>query len=297
MHKTRFNALQLHLAIRPRGPLLIKAGGLSANPALPDMQFVRTYHPHLGETVYLPGSSVKGAIRAFCEKVLRTIDKRDSWQWACSTFPSEIESCSKKLEGLRDSAQIYCRSCGSCRLFGHTRLRGRVCCSDFFPTSSLGTEVRYGVAISRLSQAVAQGPFELEAVVAGVFSGQIIIENYELWQLGVLCLALQSMNQGLLKLGFGKNRGFGDVAVEVRQAIIDEAVQLRGHPALTVLRGLGAFVPAEDQARYGLFLPHHLDGLPVPAHIEELGPYWRRMYDAGSWPACVQQIMSAITSA
>ena len=44
MHKTRYNALRLTLAISPRGPLLIKAGGVSANPSLPDMQFVRTVH-------------------------------------------------------------------------------------------------------------------------------------------------------------------------------------------------------------------------------------------------------------
>jgi CRISPR-associated protein Csm3 len=212
MHKTRYNALRLTLEIRPRGPLLIKAGGLSADPTLPDMQFVRTYHPEKGETVYIPGSSLKGVVRGFTEKVLRTLNRTNSWRWACPTFPDERESCAKRLEKGEEQ-------CG--RL---PSILWRV--PDLRPYSPQGpgrvhrllagiteikTEIRYGVAISRLSHAVAQGPFEMEIAVDGTFKGYLLLENYELWQLGLLALALESMNQGLVKVGFGKNRGFGEV--------------------------------------------------------------------------------------
>ena len=61
MHKALLCELHLDFAIEPRGPLLIKSGReAGADPTLPDMNFVRTYHPTLGETVYLPGSSLKG---------------------------------------------------------------------------------------------------------------------------------------------------------------------------------------------------------------------------------------------
>ncbi|MGQ9715880.1 MAG: RAMP superfamily CRISPR-associated protein, partial [Anaerolineae bacterium] len=167
MHKTRYNALSLTLEISPKGPLLVKAGGISANPSLPDMQFVRTYHAERGETVYIPGSSLKGVVRGFVEKALRTLDDHNSWRWACPTFPDEDGSCAKRLGKEEKSAAIYKQSCGACRIFGHTRLKGRAAFTDLFPTDEVKTEIRYGVAISRLSHAVAHGPFEMEVAVSG----------------------------------------------------------------------------------------------------------------------------------
>ncbi|ABQ89839.1 RAMP superfamily CRISPR-associated protein [Roseiflexus sp. RS-1] len=291
MHKTRYNALRLTLEIRPRGSLLIKAGGLSADPTLPDMQFVRTYHPEKGETVYIPGSSLKGVVRGFTEKVLRTLGRTDSWHWACPTFPDERESCAKRLEKVEDSAVVYRQSCGACRIFGHTRLKGRAAFTDLLPATEIKTEIRYGVAISRLSHAVAQGPFEMEVVVDGAFIGHLFLENYELWQLGLLVLALESMNNGLVKVGFGKNRGFGEVVVTVMEAQVEEA-GFQDDP--NTLRGLAAFVAKEEQDRYGLYAPIRLNGLPAPAQSLNLGLYQRRVYDGQGWQSIASVAMNAL---
>jgi len=291
MHKTRYNALRLTLEIRPCGPLLIKAGGLSADPTLPDMQFVRTYHPGKGETVYIPGSSLKGVVRGFTEKVLRTVNQTNSWRWACPTFPDERGSCAKRLEEEEDSTAVYRQSCGACRIFGHTRLKGRVAFTDFLPATEIKTEIRYGVAISRLSHAVAQGPFEMEVVVDGAFSGHLFLENYELWQLGLLVLALESMNNGLVKVGFGKNRGFGEVVVTVTEAQVEEAGS-QDNP--NILRGLAAFVAKEEQNRYGLYTPIQLNGLPAPTQSLNLGLYQRRVYDDQGWQSIARVAISAL---
>ncbi len=61
MHKRLLNEAILSIAIEPHGPILIKAGDKGADPTLPDMEFVRT-----NGTPYLPGSSLKGVIRAHC---------------------------------------------------------------------------------------------------------------------------------------------------------------------------------------------------------------------------------------
>lgn len=293
MHKTRYNALRLTLEIRPRGPLLIKAGGLSADPTLPDMQFVRTYHPEKGkgETVYIPGSSLKGVVRGFTEKVLRTLGRTDSWRWACPTFPDERESCAKRLEKVEDSAVVYRQSCGACRIFGHTRLKGRAAFTDFLPATEIKTEIRYGVAISRLSHAVAQGPFEMEIAVDGTFKGHLLLENYELWQLGLLALALESMNQGLVKVGFGKNRGFGEVTATVTEAQVEEA-GLQNEP--NALRGLADFVTDEERSRYGLYGLTRVNGLPTPSQILDLRLYQRRVYGAAEWQSIAQKAMEAL---
>ena len=293
MHKTRYNALRLTLAISPRGPLLVKAGGVSANPSLPDMQFVRTYRAGVGETVYIPGSSLKGVVRGFVEKALRTLDDRNTWRWACPTFPDERQSCAKRLEKEENSATVYCRSCGACRIFGHTRLRGRAAFTDLFPTGDVTTEIRYGVAISRLTHAVAHGPFEMEVAVAGTFEGHLVLENYEIWQLGLLASALEAMNQGLVKVGFGKNRGFGEVEVTVKEAQVDEAAPASD---ASVLRGLRAFVDDKDREAYGLAPPNMLRELPEPKGYEDLGIYIRRIYDAETWQNIAQKAIAALSA-
>src|SRR5690606_16741841 len=145
MHSARYNVLRLELRLEPAGPLLIKAGGYAADPSLPDMSFVRTARADGQETVYIPGSSVKGVLRGFVEQALRTIDDRQGWMWACPTFPSNAESCGKRLEKEERSCEVYRQSCGACRLFGHTRLRGRLAVTDLMPAGEVRTETRYGV--------------------------------------------------------------------------------------------------------------------------------------------------------
>lgn len=300
MHKTRYNALRLLLEIRPHGPLLIKAGGFSANPSLPDMQFVRTYQAEAGETVYIPGASLKGVVRGFVEKALRTLDDRNTWRWACSTFEgkkNDDRNCPQRLREMGqknkelESWEIYRSSCGACRLFGHTRLRGRISFTDLLPSSPVKTETRHGVAISRLTHAVAQGPFEMEVAVSGTFSGQIVLENYELWQLGLLATALEAMNQGLLKVGFGKNRGFGQVQIVVKQVSIEELVPLKHD---TTLRGLADFVDEEQRDHYGLTLPYTLAEVSNPLETQPMGFYLRRTYDSTAWQTIAQKAIQAL---
>ncbi|MBC7226530.1 MAG: hypothetical protein H5T61_04795 [Thermoflexales bacterium] len=320
MHRTRYNALNLTIHLSPRGPLLIKAGGISADPTLPDMQFVRTYHPEKGETVYIPGSSLKGVMRGFVEKVLRTADpypdqpgpKSHSkmWNWACATFEAKKEekedkkkwNCPQFLGELREEAghnrelyswEIYANSCGACRIFGHTRLKGRASFTDFLPKNEVKTEIRYGVAISRLSHAVAHGPFEMEVAVSGTFEGHLVLENFELWQLGLLALALESMNHGLVKVGFGKNRGFGEVTVTVQEAWLDE-VALGAER--TAWRGLGAFVSEEESQRYGLLPPLRLAEMPEPAQEVPAGLYLRRVYNGEQWGQIARRAMEALSA-
>ena len=292
MHKARYNLLHLCLELSPRGPLLVKAGGISADPSLPDMQFVRTFHPEQGETLYIPGSSLKGVVRSFVEKVLRTLDDSRSWRHACPTFADDPASCARRL-GKEElpSYEIYRHSCGACRIFGHTRLRGRASFTDFLPRGEVRTEVRYGVAVSRLSHAVAQGPFEMEVAVAGTFAGQLVLENFELWQLALLALALESMERGLLKVGYGKNRGFGEVSVSVREVRLEEVA---AGLDVAVWRGLGALVNGDEAARYGLSRDDRLDGLPQPSASEDLGIYVRRTYDAQRWAQVVPRLLAAI---
>ncbi len=301
MHKQRYNSLRLDLSLSPRGPLLIKSGAASIDPSLPDMQFVRTVHSDASgvaqEMLYIPGSSMKGVVRSFIEKALRTLDDRETWKWACATFGKE-DSCSETLQKEEDPAQVYARSCGACRVFGNLRLRGRAAFSDFYPVGEVRTETRYGVAISRLSHAVAQGPFEMEVAVQGTFKGQLVLENYELWQLGLLAVAINALNEGLLQVGFGKNRGFGEVNITVNEAIIDEVFPLASGDQL---RGMAAFVQNKTVVGGEAFADaYHLaeeTSLVVtvpPLKDEPAGFYQRRCYDTAGWQAIGQAAANAL---
>jgi len=287
MHKRRWNVLKLELVIEPRAPLLIKSGLASPNPSLPDMQFVRTMTP-TGETVFIPGSSLKGTFRSFTEKVLRTA-KDDG---ACEPFPSSPGYCGRRLGNEENPARVYRESCRACKIYGNTRLKGRLSFTDAFPEGTVKTETRYGVAISRLTNAVAVGPFDMEVLVQGRFRTSLVLENFEIWQLGLLALTLQAINDGLVKLGFGKNRGFGEVSMTVEEAIVEMAKR----PDLTgnAIWGVGAFVNEKECSDYGLHASDRLEDLPEGAETD-LAVFVRRTYDRNAWESIAGKAIASLT--
>lgn len=289
MYKQLWNRLRLEFTVTPKAPLLIKSGTVSLDPSLPDMQFVRT-GTGSGETVFIPGSSLKGVFRSFGEKVLRTLRE----DWACD--PLSNGGCGRKLKAERDTAKVYRESCLACRLYGNTRLKGRVAFADAFPEGEVKTEVRYGVAISRLSNAVAHGPFDIEVVVAGLFQGGLTLNNFTVWQLGLLALTVQALNEGLVKIGFGKNRGFGEVAFTVKQATLDLAKTAAAVPP-DQLWGAGRFANQEERQAYDLDADDFLDGLPAPSSAADLAVLVRRTYDAEGWQAIAQKAVLHLPTA
>ena len=111
----------------------------------------------------------------------------------------------------------------TCRIFGNQHVRSRIEFSDAYPDPKVNysLEIRNGIAISRqLSSVIRGGLFELEALTKGSFLGEIHLKNFELWQLGVLALAIENLNEGFIKLGFGSNRGFGKVKVSIRKVTL-----------------------------------------------------------------------------
>jgi len=251
MHRFVANELILDLTLKPQGPLLIKAGEQkgSTDPSLPDMCFVRTLH-RFGDaepvpTVYLPGSSLKGPVRAYCERVGLTKQVEAgggqfSWRLACVSVSSKNEGdpefpyCGKQFtdqgeghdEG--DARERYRGSCMTCQIFGNTALAAHISIDDAYPTdpSAVVTDTRTGVAIDRVLGSVAVGPFDMEVVVDGAFQFSLRLWNFSWAHLGLLSLAIDAFNSEELLLGSGKSRGLGRVAVEI------EHMKLRASPPL-----------------------------------------------------------------
>ncbi|MCS7224045.1 MAG: RAMP superfamily CRISPR-associated protein [Armatimonadetes bacterium] len=284
MHKTLYNAFQMDFQITPKGPLLIKSGLMSPNPSLPDMQFVRTQTAN-GETVYIPGSSLKGVFRSFCERILRTNGKE-----ACEPFPGH--SCARDFTERDASWDIYKKSCLTCKIYGNTRLRGRLSFTDVLPNSPVQTEVRYGVAISRQKGSVAVGPFEMESVIAGSFRGSFILQNFETWQLGLIALTIDALNQGLVAIGFGKNRGFGQVTFCVQQFFV-EMPKRCSIPSDQIL-GVGALMPQTDRQSYGLKAQDRITGVP-PLKEQDRILFVRREYEGNQWREFARKAIQSLS--
>ncbi|NPV30709.1 MAG: CRISPR-associated protein [Firmicutes bacterium] len=271
MFKQLYNEATLTLRIEPEGPMLIKAGEGGADPTRPDMEFVRTIYQGR-ETIYLPGSSLKGVIRAHCERLARTVQPDDvagelsKRRLSCDPLHEKI-SCSQQWEKEKEdlagkAEEIYRRSCFVCRLFGNTRLASRMRVTDAYPDDPerVKTEERNGVAIDRVFGSVAVGPFNYEVATSGTFTCRIQVRNFTIAQLGLLALALRDFEMQRVGVGFAKSRGLGmvkacvtEVAFRYPACTLKETLTLPGSnkPGTppTQLAGAGKFIPGES---YGL---------------------------------------------
>ncbi len=276
MLKSLVNEAYLRLSITTMGPLLIKTGYATLIGA--DMAPVQTYRNGQQE-VYLPGSSLKGVFRSHIEKVVNSIKPLV----ACDPLPQSGGARGASTETRRDDArQIYRSSCGrdieklpshkayasscpTCRLFGSTSFIGRISIDDaYLPTGSGGTkslvEHRDGIAIDRLTGGTGGGAkFDLEVVTIGTTFGTTIhLRNFEIWQLGMLFVIIQDMEDELVRIGSGRSRGLGKI-----KAVISEQEE-GSHPGGVVLStvrtnheseldselwGLGHWL--EDETTYG----------------------------------------------
>jgi CRISPR/Cas system CSM-associated protein Csm3 (group 7 of RAMP superfamily) len=284
MHKRFVNQCTIDLTLVPCGPILIKSGKEGADPTKPDMEFVETYHQG-GRSIYLPGSSLKGAIRAHAERIVRTVgsDSRPNngnGLWASNPLKSDDYP---ELDKISDSRKIYSKSSFTDQMFGSVHIASRVRVQDAYPVDAkqLKIEERNGVAIDRVFGSVAVGPFNYQVCTAGEFKTKIHLKNFSLAQLGLIGLVLRDLDEGWFGLGFAKSRGMGLVEVKLNSAVVQypgcllENNQIRQlgrqqHWPHTMLLGAGVFLEAEERQSYG-FPPDDTQETPVAGKLMELG--------------------------
>lgn len=293
MHKRLVNHCTIELTLSPSGPILVKSGKEGADPTKPDMEFVETYHAG-GRSIYLPGSSLKGAIRAHAERIVRTVGRdskptKSGMLWANDPLNDNydyLKDPKDKKKKLPASA-IYKESSFTDQLFGNVEIASRLRIEDAYPVEpkQIKLEERNGVAIDRVFGSVAVGPFNYEVCTAGAFKTKIHLKNFSLAQLGLIGLVLRDLNDGWFGIGFAKSRGMGQVEVTLKQAIVqypgcvltDEAtpkIKLLGSSKQPwgnkVLLGAGEFLTEEEANKYGFSSKEKQDTL-VRAEAMALG--------------------------
>ncbi|MCP2727922.1 RAMP superfamily CRISPR-associated protein [Limnofasciculus baicalensis] len=266
MHKRFVNHCTIDLTIIPDGPILIKSGKEGADPTKPDMEFVETYHGG-GRSIYLPGSSLKGAIRAHAERIVRTVGS-ERYNSQKPNNPWANDPLNDKYDYLKDKSacDIYRLSSFTDQMFGNKSIASRVRIEDAYPDKDKAkpkVEERNGVAIDRVFGSVAVGPFNYQVCTAGEFRTKIHLKNFTLAQLGLIGLVLRDLNDGWFGLGFAKSRGLGTVQVKFNSAVVQypgciltENRQIRAFGsekqwAINMLLGAGEFLEATEAQSYG----------------------------------------------
>lgn len=238
MHSRAVNAARFQFAILPTGPLLIRSGSENPlDPTRPDMQCVRSIHPATGrESVVIPGSSLKGVFRSRAEQLLRGALHNSSIS-VCNPLDSEAACGSKQAVKEASGVQRYLRHCPACQLFGSLLLAGRAFFRDAFPDPAYPVVLgeRKNVAIDRITGGARGGAlFGLEVVESARFQAELVLSNYDTWQLCLLAVVLDDLNQGFIGLGSGTSRGYGrvtirDVAVTLRDYRPEPPAQVTGY--------------------------------------------------------------------
>lgn len=213
-------------------PLRIGAGREPPLEALTDLAVLRVRYGGI-DLPYIPGSSLKGVFRSYA-----TLLARHSGLKACTGLPKEtcgdLEKVDdKKLNDYIDHLMrsgrsedalktFYEKACLMCKIFGSARYMSKASFSDAYPIDENGNVievkigVRTGIAIDRRTGAVQPGAlYRVEFVEPGAkFKFSMRCRNLPNYALGLLSLVLRRINEGLVKVGGFKSRGFGAIKVE-----------------------------------------------------------------------------------
>ncbi len=237
MFRTLRSAFTFHLSLHPKTGVLISSGSVPFDPTLPDISFMRARVN--GKSVpFIPGSSLKGPIRAYVESYLRSFaeDEKIKDHFACN-ITNPFENCAAKIRREMKNEQKtfnveekYEKSCLACRTFGNTLLASVVRFEDFFPFEDLKTigvediekinnqiVVRPGTGIDRAKGSVRNGALFFFESAFFPFYGRMLMKNPEKWQVGLIFKAFEAASKGIIRFGRNKSRGMGWMEVEVEK--------------------------------------------------------------------------------
>jgi CRISPR-associated RAMP protein (TIGR02581 family) len=254
--------MKLKIKITPQTPLLVSSGK-TLDVTRPAMEFFRVNTPN-GETIYIPGSSIKGVLRAGLEAILG--ENKNSKIKICCT--SE-KMCHEERE-KRDSRNKvpYQSHCPVCRIFGSGDLASRLEISDIFPyhlddpedekkkkieQAKTMISSRTGIQIDRKTGKTKGGAlFDYEILGGGELFGEFTLTNYELYQPGLLFMLFSLSNEGFLRYGHSKSRGLGVLNFTIESIkIMQMGSILKGGK----IKGVGILHELDEQyKKYGFYM-------------------------------------------
>ncbi len=182
---------------------------------------------------FIPGSSLKGVLRSYLEKLLKAMGKEVcmipdlcSRQFDDKSKREKIWNEIKKDNTVDDSNKqkevskyMYERICPICRIFGSNINSAKLMVRDAKVKEEefVGKyEIRAGVTIDRDKNIAAKGNlYEVEVVPADtIFEFKAAAENMSDEELQYLFILLRSMEEGNINIGGMTSRGLGEFKLE-----------------------------------------------------------------------------------
>jgi len=155
---------------------------------------------------YIPGSSLKGRVRAEAERIAR-----EKGMEVCK--PPDVKTMCGSQKSSVSEFCICCRIFGTA---GNISVASKVRFRDAYPLERVEALLeRTGIAIDREKATVAKGAlYTIQAVPAGTkFGLEIVAENLSDEELRLLKAALRSVEDSAL--GGSSTRGFGKVKISI----------------------------------------------------------------------------------
>lgn len=184
---------------------------------------------------YIPGSSLKGVFRTAATQLARMkglpvcsgLSRETCMDYEYAELGGEtllgfIQDLLRNRETSKAIETFHGKACLLCKIFGAPSFTGHVVFEDAYPVNESGevvevqTGVRAGIAINRRTGSVhGRALYQVEYVEPGArFRFAIRATNLPNYALGLLARVLRMMNDGWVKVGGFKTRGFGEVRVE-----------------------------------------------------------------------------------
>jgi CRISPR-associated RAMP protein (TIGR02581 family) len=176
---------------------------------------------------FIPGSSLKGALRSRLESFLRAIDPsfaEDPANFTSSDKNNHVKALkeqhknndlnlTKALLKMIDKDKVS-------PLFGTPWIASKLQIRDLTVLSDYWFgqyQERDGVAIDRDTETAADGKlYDYQVVSTDTpFQFHAVVENAEEWELGLLMLGLHQLETEQIPLGGGRSRGLGVVKLEI----------------------------------------------------------------------------------
>jgi CRISPR-associated RAMP protein (TIGR02581 family) len=184
---------------------------------------------------YIPGSSLKGVFRSTAIQLANRkgltvcsglskgtcMDLRYP-EFDGKTLLEKIQEEIKNRNYRRAIELFHEKACLLCKVFGAPSFTGHAEFNDSYPINEKGevqdvpVGVRTGIAINRRTGAVHMGAlYQVEYVEPGAqFRFSIRTTNLPNYALGLLARILRMVNEGWVRVGGFKTRGFGELRVE-----------------------------------------------------------------------------------
>ena len=188
---------QISYSLSPAGPVLVSSGsGNKMHPELPDNTFLMSWDGERYAYV-IPGSSIKGVMRHYLYRMFSD----------------------KKADNL----------------FGTLGSKSKISVSDAFADmDTVKTTVRHSTAINSVSQSAKNGSLNnMQAVVAGIFDGNIHLTDVKQEEIAVVLKAINAIENGEIHIGGKISRGFGRMKVKDFHITISEGYDENLQPIVT----------------------------------------------------------------